>query len=502
MPNSQTGFAVLPDTGILSYNGVRWSSLYKSTVTGVVVADEARRTTKLMEYTLYVEGVVTLEEGPLISTTDVTWKLLRQRLTQHGAPLMYQGNGFGDLNVNVPGGFFQDVAWGPVPEILFFRPYGQGRSAEIHWRVVTRIPEIVPGTSSVSVLRTSGISASELAGVIAKGGFAGPVLQYNYECSLVFDEDGYAGQTIRGTLEVPLSRSPNQGRDVQRTVDDYRQRWLNIKVDLNNFKVTRRSFNYSRDKRTCEWEFACEELPPMGLPAGATKARGRMSVRGHPIAKATGRLGVFTGIAWTVSLTATYTIHKKFQRRAAAWAFYALLWFRMHSSDKFPVPDIDNDNVNQQQPNKTVPFFPTMILPGSTIALTAIALTNLYQKVFQQGNNQTKVVRRRAVLLTDFGFDEGLYEDSKTITFMASWVLLTPFANILEATGVWKWLPGSVGGNSWVTSIRDVVGWRSYLASELDPSADLIVDFGGGGPKELPPFKVETGATPLAPVGF
>jgi hypothetical protein len=487
MPESGTGFSLLPDVGTLSYNGVRWNSLYKSTVTGTPVADEAKRTTKLMDYSLEVQGTVTLAGNNL--TTDNTWKNLRKQLTVHGAPLLYSGNGFGSLNVNVPGGAVQDVVWGPVPELLGFKPLGAGLGAEVHWRVTVRIPEMTPPGGSTSTLST--VPGAGLVAALGPGANnSGPVLQYNYECGLTFDEDGYAGLRIRGTLEVPLSRLPNQARQVQRTVDDYRQRWLNIQVDLNNYKVTRRTFNYSRDKRTCEWEFAAEELAPMGLPPGATKARGRMSVRGHPIAKSAGGLGVFSGIAWTVSLTATYTVHKKFPRRTAAWAFYALLWYRMHASDGFPVPSTDNADNAPQQPARKVPFFPTVFLPGAPLLLTVAGLVELYQKAFNQVKNQP-AAKKRAVLLTDFGFDEGLYEDSKTMTFNASWVLLTPFANILEATGVWRWLPNSVGGPLWAASIQDVSGWRSQLAGRLDPRADVIVDFGGGGPTNLPPFRPE-----------
>ncbi len=503
MPNSETGFSLLPDVGHLQYNGVIFSALYKSTVTGEVIADEAHRVTKIMRYVLEVQGIVTLPEGQ--DSQENTWLNLRKRLTVAGAPLVYRGNGFGGLAINVAGGQVFDIAYGPVPELLAFKPLGSGHGSEIHWRVTVRIPEIlVPIATGQSVLATT--PAGKTLASLGSAGYNGPVLQFNYETSLTFDEDGYAGIGIRGTLEVPIARGPQQARSIQRTVDDYRQRWMNVQIDLTQFRVTRRSFQHSRDKRTCEFEFAAEELAPMGLPPGATKARGRMSVRGHPIAKGGGKFGVFTGVAWTVSLTATYTIHKKFQRRASAWAFYALMWFRMHSSDGFPIPSLGDANNGPQQPPLSPGAVRSRLLaigsllgpPGALGLAAAGDLANWYNSMFKAAKGAEEAVpKERAAILTDFGFDEGLYEDSRTMTFNASWVLLTTFRNVLEASGVWNWLPNSVGGNAWATSLENVSGWRSFLDVGLDPQAEVIVDFGGGRPLDRPPFRTGAGAAPV-----
>ncbi len=76
-----------------------------------------------------------------------------------------------------------------------------------------------------------------------------------------------------------------------------------------------------------------------------------------------------------------------------------------------------------------------------------------------------------------------MYLDSRTITFEASWKLLTSLSHILIASGVWRWFKGTLGGNLWSASVRDISGWKGNLANKLDPSADVVVDMGGSGGK-------------------
>ena len=82
----------------------------------------------------------------------------------------------------------------------------------------------------------------------------------------------------------------------------------------------------------------------------------------------------------------------------------------------------------------------------------------------------------------DFSFDEGMYLDSKTVSFSASWFFACAFADILDASGLWRKLPevDTGGKNLWAASVRDVSGSVSWLPNTLDPSLDVVVDFGGG----------------------
>jgi hypothetical protein len=100
----------------------------------------------------------------------------------------------------------------------------------------------------------------------------------------------------------------------------------------------------------------------------------------------------------------------------------------------------------------------------------------------QNAERARKDARRRKFQLAlpvHFGFDEGIYLDSKTITFEASWWLFTAFSHILEATGVWRVPKDSVGGNLWAGSVKDVMGYAGNLVNQQVPFEDVIVDMGG-----------------------
>ncbi len=187
--NFTTGPSTLPDIGALSYNGCTFSPLFATTVSGNAVKDEAHRTVKYMEYVIAVDGYVTCSPSP---SQDITSAMdnLRRLLTAQGGHLVYDGRGC-DFNINAAGGGTKDVAWGPIPELLEFQPLGAGRSAKVQWRVTIHVPET------------------------KRGDFLGAksfeqVLQFNYDTSVTYNEDGYSGLSVRGILEIPLTRTPNE----------------------------------------------------------------------------------------------------------------------------------------------------------------------------------------------------------------------------------------------------------------------------------------------------
>jgi hypothetical protein len=83
-------------------------------------------------------------------------------------------------------------------------------------------------------------------------------------------------------------------------------------------------------------------------------------------------------------------------------------------------------------------------------------------------------------ILVDFNIDEGLYADSKNVTFSASWRIITTFSHILLASGLWKKVDEETptGENLWAMSMKDIQGSESWHANKLNPALDLIVDFG------------------------
>lgn len=439
-----TGPTSLPDIGKLSYNGCRFSPLFETNVAGVVVKDNAQRTTKFMEYTITADGYVTLPDDQYnrpdgFGSIADEMKVLRELLTAQGGMLQYTGRG-NDIVVNAPGGTVRDVAWGPVPEILDFQPLGAGRSAKIRWQVKTRIPEVTAGRRSV--------------------------LQFNCDTAVVYNEDGYSGIVIRGTLEIPLTRATQQTRTLTTTVDDFRQAWLDDvanSIDLTRFRIVRRDFNVSRDKRTMEWIFSAEELPYMAMPPDVTVARGTFDVKPS-------KSGM--GLAnWQCTLRCTYNVRKDKPRRIAWEAFLALVRVRMGASMYAIVPPPSNQN-------SAAPSLISIAVGAGPSILPGLINPMQYFRDLHQSQNAIARAGRRAWVI-DFNISEGMYLESKTVTFSITWRLITVFNRIILASGLWRQVDPVTGVNNYAISMRDISGWRGVLPNRLNASQDVIVDFGG-----------------------
>lgn len=447
--NYTTGPATLPIVGSLSYNGVTFGPLFESSVSGEAIKDNAQRTVKYMSYTITVDGYVTLPVGS--DTIAGPIETLRTLLTQQGGALVYQGRGM-DLTINPQGaGGLRDVAWGPAPELLEFQPLGAGRSAKVRWRVKVCITKV----HDVSELR------ADQRGRITSG----LALQFNYDTGVEYNEDGYSTLHTKGTLEVPMSRTPTQStRNLTYTVDAFRnrlERQILDGIDLTRFRVVHRKFDVSRDKRTLEWELTAEEKPYMDLPPDCTIARGTYSVK--PAKTGPGL------VRWLCTLRGTYIVRADRPRRTAWFAYLALLRLRMSQSVLGQIPELHNGN---QNPNRV------FLSPGPPEASPRYGARFWADQM--EGHNRL-VTQSQNAWLIDFSFEEGLYLDSKSITFSATWTLVTTFNHILMASGLWKKLPekDEQGTNVWATSMRDVSKSQSWLPNRLDPRYDIIVDFGG-----------------------
>ena len=460
--NFTTGSTLLPDTGELTYNGCVFSPLFETKVSGNPIKDNAKRTVKFIEYTIVADGYVTLGEK-LANNISSNMATLYRLLTAQGGALTYKGKAL-DIIVNPqggnPGGGLHvgpvrpirpspnnDVAWGPIPDLLEFQPLGGGLSAKIQWKVTTRLPP--PSVASVS--NSLGI------------------LQLNYETSVTYNEDGYSSLSIKGTTEIPMTRTPSQAtRSVPKTADSYRElleRRVLKGIDLGKFRLTKRIFSVSRDKRTLEWDVAAEEKPYMDLPPKCTIAKGSYSVRP---AKAGPGL-----VLWLCTLRATYTVRADASRSTAWWVFLELLRLRMEQSKNTPIPDATDNN------SSTKLTLVENIFGGATGSQALIQI----KKKIENTATQKKDLSRRAWLI-DFSLDEGLYLDSKTISFSATWRLTCNFRDILIASGLWRKVEEgkrTPDKNAWALSMKDVMGSKSWLPNTLDPSLDLIIDFGSTG---------------------
>ena len=472
-----TGDAPLLDIGKLAYNGVQFSMLFHTSMHGEDMQDNAGRTIKWVKYLLTADGVVTLSAGQ--ATIDDTMVQLRKLLQQDAGQLDYQGRGLGAVTINPVGGDPNqgsfDLQWGPKPKILHFQPLGQGRSAMVQWQVEFCIPEIVP-------------SSTRTISTFAGGAAFTPVVQFNEETAVRYDEDGFSHLTIKGTLEIPLTRPQATIRTMTTTVDDFRAQFLdNIRgilenVNLTKFRVTDRSFNVSRDKRVMEWSFVLDELPYMAPPMYCTNARGEFTFR--PVKNVLG----IGAVQWYCSLQCTYTVMMGQPRRVAWWAFLLMLKARMEMSKLGVAVDaLDRQAAAQQVGGPRANALTTPLsLGGGGITSDANAL---YSGA-NQGNEQAMArlqSNQSKALLWSFEAREGMYLDSRTTTFGATWVVICNFPTIIKASGLWVVPPLKVGSKDtipsantlWAQSVFSIMGSQSWLPNRLDPTADVIVDFGG-----------------------
>ena len=444
MASSDTGSAELPDIGKLSYNGITFSCLYTSTISGEAVLDSSGRTIKYMRYTLSVDAVVTLRDDLEETTTDIPIGIIRKKLDAPGGELSYTDKGFGrNLVINQPGGNLFDVAWGPIPKTLEFIPLGGGRAAKVKWTIMFTIPEI-----------------DRLGSILLP-----PVLEFTNSTVVGFDDDGFSFISIQGTLEIPLTRTTQQNKTLIKTVDDFRSRFMTRVVrnfDLTRFKVTKRDFNISSDKRMMNWSFHLEELPYMSPPPFTMTARGSYTCR--PMAQSKTLQG---NVNWICTLRGTYTIPNGYQRRYAYQAFVALWAWRMIQSENAVIV---GGAVVPPAPPATAQFLPLPSIITNPLQLAGSIISSIRNRP-QTNNTILKC------LPLSFSFDEGLYLDSRTVSFEASWRLITSIQSIFAASGIWK-KTGFENADLWSTSIRDISGSGSWLTNLLDPAGQAIVDFG------------------------
>ena len=431
MPTVDTGLRPLPDGGKVVYNGVYFSALYHSQVTGSPEWDRGHRTVKYMKWSFYFEGVVLLPFVPVgppqpgrQDSIDTQWMHIRKLLDQPAGTFSYQNKGFGPFLVNKEDGSVWDSAWGPMPETLEFVPLGASRSAFIRWRVTVNLPEFY---NSV---------------------YAKAVLSWDTSMSIDFGEDDYGTYTYRGAIEIPMTRKnvdTGIGRTMPDSIEAYRQAFTDPGIP-DQYRPVRRGFNISDDKRTVNFEYVYEELPaggfmPGALPKNATDARGSYRVSSMP-----GK----GFVRWQASLRASYTIRKDVPRRTAYLLFIGLLRSRMSQAKRQFLPLISAAT--------TANF--DIFTRGATAPIP--------------GNNFQNVL---TCIMVSFSVDEGLYLDSKSVSFEATWTLASNLANMLQASGVWKAVPDT-DWLRWKTNIAPIMGPNNWDKVALNTIGDLIIDIG------------------------
>lgn len=457
--------------GNLSYNGVDFDVYEKSMVTGQAMEDAANRTIKYMKYTIEVDAIVTIPAGQF--TLDQTMEELRAKLTKQGGPLEYTAKGFGLFAINTRGaGSKNDVAWGPMPELLAFRSLGGAGAAAVTWRVTTCILDCKPAS---------------------QGGEINPLLAFTYTATKSFGEDGFSTVSWAGELEIAMTRTPASSRTMPTSVEFYRS--LTTPDMPLGFRPTRRDFNYDNTRRTLTFSYSYEEMPEMGQPINCTVARGSYSFGCQNLAMA----------KWENRLSATFIIQRGAPRREAWMRFYGMMFTRMHAGSVYgaapalPPSDSVGGAIGKAAIGAVKGFGATVIAPVPlkipTFFVAAVSgflnIANVARAIIPSSASPLP-----SVIFTGFNATEGIYLDSKTTTFEVRWRVFSTFSRIFAASGIWQ--PSADCGYAlWKTSMQNISGSQSWYPLVMNVGSDRIID--GCTNLSPPPMAVRVGGNVNSP---
>ena len=269
---TQVGLAA---AGTLKYNGFKFEGAIHVEAETTYVYDD-HRSVIAHEIVVTVRFIVVDTGNPF---TDQRMELIRQKLGEGGKEFIFINKGFGtDLIVNSPGGGgVRDIADGPSPELLSWRPVGNDRAAECLWRI--KVITAPCGKNS----RNFGISSLD------------------WGMTFDIDERGLTTRTISGNLTVV----GNQG---QVTADAFRDQLL--APFIPGFARSR-NYSVSPDRRRLDFTITDRQIPsnnpyPQLVPAITANHRSSWEVRNaatyrHTIsATIEPHLGVHPSQAWAI----------------------------------------------------------------------------------------------------------------------------------------------------------------------------------------------------------
>lgn len=181
----------LPATGELSYNGYEFDGATHIETAVEFLYDDAGRTIIAHRHTITVDAIVADD-----SDLDGEVLNIRKRLGEAGKKLTFISKGFGDDLRAI--GNVSDVAAGPHPQELFWKPLGDDKTAEIRWQVVVTVPLCVVGSPA----------------------FVG-VMALNYSIAYKIDAMTDTTRTIAGYIQI--AQKAGTGVSASDTADRFRR---------------------------------------------------------------------------------------------------------------------------------------------------------------------------------------------------------------------------------------------------------------------------------------
>lgn len=415
----------------VSYNGFRFPPARHASVSFSPEMSDDGRTVKYIKTELKIEFVwlpmdYLLSNGHstdlhynINGSTDTSFAAIRQRLLSPGQPLHFWNQGVGQFSVNEIGRY--DVNNGPKPKI------------------VSEVPII--GTKA---LRVTWECSTWTSNCLSINGFSG-LTQLTYSVSWGIGENGLTTRTISGSVEIALSRDPqnpqletsasNQTRD---SADSARNAVVSLFPRIDRYSRVSQNFGLSPDRKTLTFSITDSEV-------GSE----------NPF---------FPGIVRiSAPLRCTSDMKSGFQ-----------IW---HNSVSGTIE----------------------VAPGYSKIRAWIAFTTIFDNIFskrEKGHyNAAKLTNSPKGpgtssssnpnasswgMLTSISLEEDKY--SRTLSFNFNYSLFCSLAELFAATGFMKPLDISQNDASWSkwkTSLNNVQGprgWANNLGLAFNPADDVIID--------------------------
>lgn len=299
---------------ICEYNGFRFDPAATETlsISCKAMQDEAGRTIKFSEFIIQLRTEIYIARGDIDAdgndyvTSDIEMDDLRSRLMSQGGKFIYNSKGFGTINVNVglggstvavsnPAAEVEetkvkdigqwDVAWGPTPLGFSAKPIADCLGWEVTWGLKVCLPDCNDAV------------------------YQDAIMSFCYDVDYSTDYGGYTTRTIRGYIEVPMTRDSQGDRKVRhKTADDFRDSII-VQVPVGFRDAGGGSFRLSKDRRRLDFQFVHEQLPGIVPPLGVLKCS--MSMKTQNVKR-----GSF--VQWLFTISAEYEMaYGRFQQAAA-----------------------------------------------------------------------------------------------------------------------------------------------------------------------------------------
>ena len=316
--------AGLPGLGTVFYNGFLFPGAVITGARGRPVRDTTGRVIKYTIYNITIEFIAHsgvdeyvppridpstggnyTAKMPSTLSTDEGMANLRVLLSQSGKPFVFVNKGLGvnfEINTGSPDST-QDLAFGPMPQVLVWEPVGANQAVRIVWTVEVAISDCFGVDSGGNPI------PFKLNPNIAQ------ITEFTYTTDHAIDTHGLTTRTLTGFIEFMGLRSGS----TQAFVADQVRRFINVPIPIGYQRISQ-SWPMNAARNRLLFNIVDRQHPSdNALPEGAVNINVRQAVR------STGRRVVGDPKFWNVTITGTISVAKDTPRWRCWDAFLQII---------------------------------------------------------------------------------------------------------------------------------------------------------------------------------